>query len=97
MNNSSSETIKNSLENKRIQGSLLKNEDVQLNEKLKKNRKYDIADCSRWQRTILGNLLNNAIELTKAGEGIIGFVYKIKANFLEFFVNDNGNHLLMCE
>ena len=36
MNNSSSETIKNSLENKRIQGSLLKNEDVQLNEKLKR-------------------------------------------------------------
>lgn len=39
-------------------------------------------------RQVLCNLLNNALKFTKEGE--IEFGYKIKGNFMEFFVKDTG-------
>ena len=39
-------------------------------------------------RQILSNLLSNAIKFTKEGE--IEFGYKLKENFIEFFVKDTG-------
>lgn len=39
-------------------------------------------------KQVICNLLNNAIKFTK--EGKIQFGYKLKENFIEFFVNDSG-------
>jgi PAS domain S-box-containing protein len=41
-------------------------------------------------KQIFNNLLNNAIKFSKTGEGKIEFGYKTKANFIEFYVKDQG-------
>ena len=54
----------------------------------KPNNRIQLKTDGNRIKQVICNLLNNAIKFTK--EGKIQFGYKLKENFIEFYVNDSG-------